>query len=209
METNSEFSPLLWKDRFVEANRTLLRFARNPVAQMGALPDWDWNFLLICQAIAAASAGVLAGLVSRNFMGVIAGLIFVPLSNALMTAVLSGILYYFFAYAMKQVVPYRSIYTHFVFAQLPGLCTMIVAPLFAPLILVGVAASCLLLWIGLSLNHKLEKKTLGKVIVAFYAVFIGYWIFSQIGNRNKVEALRSKATPESLDILEKELNDSK
>lgn len=174
---------------------------------MRNLPHWDWPFMLVCQAIAAAAAGVLSGVVARSFGGIFAGLIFVPITNALLTAVLSGFFYYTFAYVYNQPQNYQHIYTHLIFAQLPALAVFILVPALAPLALFEPLVAGLLLYVGFVSNLNIDKKKLAKLLMGLYALFFVFWIINSISSKNQTEAFRGKATPESLDILEKEIKD--
>ena len=197
-----------WRKRLCEAGLLLLHFARNPIAGMRHLPDWDWPFLLVCQAIAAATCGVAAGITAHSLGSIFAGLIFTPISNALITAVLSGFFYYTFGFVLHKPTPFHKIYTHMVFAQIPALLLWTVTPLLPPLILLGSAATGLLLLVGFVDNFGLPRRTMIRLLAGIYMVFVIFWISSAINQRRQVEVFRDKATPESLDILEKELNDN-
>jgi hypothetical protein len=206
MEDNPGLSPLLWKHRLKDAGRHLLKFAKNPVEGMRFLPDWDWPFLLTCQAIAAATSGVVAGIIAGSFTRAIIGLLVVPISNALLSAAVAGFFYYTFIYVFRRPAPYSRIYVHIVFAQLPALCLNAISPLLPPLIILGPLAAGLLLLVGFVDNLGLEKKPVLKMLAGLYAVFFIFWVFNSISNKRQVESFRNQATPESLDILEKELN---
>jgi len=194
-----------WKTRFFEAGRILLQFVKNPIEGMRHLPNWDWPFMLVCQAIAAAVAGVAAGIVSGSIARLFTGLIFVPISNALVTAVLSGFFYYTFSFVFQQPTSFQRIYLNLVFAQLPSLVLFAISPILPPLALLGPAATGLLLLVGLVDNLGLDRRKITRLLLGMYAVFVIFWIFNTISQRRSVEAFRDRATPESLDILEREM----
>lgn len=207
MEENPGLSLPSWKRRLKDAGHLALTFARNPVAGMRELPDWDWPFLLTCQAIAAAVAGVGAGIVAGRFSQVITGLLFVPISNALMTAVIAGFFYYTFTFIFHKPASYHRVYTHLVFAQLPALIMFLVSPVLPPLMLFGPAAAAFLLLVGFQYNLGVERKPTFRLLVGLYLIFVVFWIFNSFNQKRQIEAYRDRATPESLDILEKELQD--
>ncbi|MGE0762047.1 MAG: hypothetical protein AB7N80_02095 [Bdellovibrionales bacterium] len=196
-----------WRSRLREAGLLLLRFARNPIEGMRNLPDWDWPFLLVCQAIAAAVCGVAAGITSHSILSVFTGLFFAPISNAIGTAVIAGFFYYTFGFVLHRPAVYQKIYTNLVFASLPAMLMWTVAPLLPPLSLLGLAASGFLLLVGFVDNLGQERRTMVRFLAGLYAVFVIFWITSAISHRRQVEVFRDKATPESLDILERELKD--
>jgi hypothetical protein len=202
---NSTFPWAHWRARLREAGILLLHFARNPIDGMRTLPHWDWPFLLVCQAIAAATCGVVAGITARSLGSVFTGLLFVPITNALSTAVVSGFFYYTFSFVFHRPASFQNLYTHMVFAQLPFLLVWTVSPILPPIVLIGAAATGLLLFVGFIHNLGQDRKKMIKLLVGMYTLFVIFWISSAINHRREVEVFRDKATPESLDILEKEL----
>lgn len=207
MEQNPGLSPEAWKIRLKNAGHLLLQFARNPVEGMRQLPDWDWPFLLTCQAISGAAAGVCAGVVARSFTQIFTGLIFVPITMALITGVAAGFFYYTFGYVFQRPASYHKIYTHLVFAQLPALAILIISPVLPPLSLLGPLAAGFLLLAGFVDNLGQDKRKTFKLLAGFYAAIVIFYIFNSINYRRQIETFRDQATPETLDTLERELND--
>lgn len=198
-----------WRQRLIEAGKLLLRFAANPIEGMRHLPAWDWIFLLACQAIAAAVAGVASGVVARDFGRMLAGLFFIPISNALLTAVVAGFFYYTFAFVFKTPANFQRVYLHLVFAQLPALAIFALSPMLPPLMLLGPAAAALLLLVGFVDNLGIDRKRLTRLMMILYGVFVVFWIANSINQRRQIEAIRDRASPESMDILENEIRGTK
>jgi hypothetical protein len=207
MEENPGLSLTSWKVRLKDAGHLILQFARNPMEGMRQLPDWDWPFLLTCQAIAGATAGVGAGIVAGSFTRIFTGLLFVPISTALMTAVISGFFYYTFTFVFQRPASFHRIYTHMVFSQLPALVMFMVSPVLPPLVLLGPLAAGFLLLFGFVENLGQDRRKTFRLLAGLYGVFVVFWIFSSISQKRQIEAYRDRATPESLDILEKELKE--
>lgn len=208
-ESEKVFPWAEWRERLIGAGRLLLKFAANPIEGMRHLPDWDWIFLLACQAIAAAAAGLASGIVAGSFTGMLAGLIIVPISNALLTAVVAGFFYYTFAFVFKTPASYQRVYLHLVFAQLPSLIIFAVAPMLPPLMLLGPAAAGLLLLVGFVDNLGLDRKKVSRLLLTLYGIFVVFWIVNSIHQRRQIEELRYRASPESMDILENEIRGGK
>lgn len=196
----------LWRQRLIDAGLLLLRFARNPIDGMRHPPEWDWPLMLVCQAIAAAVCGVAAGIVSKSIAGIFLGLIFSPITNALTTALITGFFYYTFTFILHKPASFQRIYMLLIFAQLPSLLIWAISPLLPPLVLLGAAATGLLLLVGFVDSLGQDRRTMVRLLAGIYAVFVIFWITNAISHRRQVEVFRDKATPESLDILEKELN---
>ncbi|MBX7231892.1 MAG: hypothetical protein K1X29_07375 [Bdellovibrionales bacterium] len=210
MNQTSINNRILWQKRLKEAGRVLLQYSYNPVEGMRNLPEWDWAFLLICQGLFAAGAGFLSGVVSKSVIACVTGLVFVPLSNALISFVLSGVFYYLLLFNFKKTVPFIKIYTQLVFAQLPALVIFMLSPLLPHLMLLGPLASLWLLTVGFVYNFQVERLKIQKTLGLLYIVFVILWVFNNLQNRHQVDRLmRDRATPESLDILENELKEQK
>lgn len=194
-----------FKAQFLSAMRTLLDFAKNPVQGMRHLPNWEWPFLLIVQGACAAAAGVGVGIVSKSISGIFMGLIFVPLSNALISAVIAGFFYYTFEFVFKLPVSFHRMYTHVFFAQLPALAVYVITPVLPPLALLGPAAAGILLVVGFTDNFGLDRKRAVRFLAILYGIFCLLWILNAINYRRQIQSIHDRATPESLDILEREL----
>lgn len=202
-------SPINWKfikDEIFDSLKVLLDFAKNPVQGMKTLPEWKWPRLLILMGAFAAICGVLRGVVNRSFLEMVSGVLVYPVSALLMIAIFSGLFYYIFLFFYKRQLSYHRIYTNFTFAVLPSVLLSTVSYLVPPITLLGSAVTGLLLVVGFVDNFRLPKKAVTKLIAGLFLIYVIIWIFSTINFQQKKEEFRMKALPESLDILEKELN---
>lgn len=185
--------------------KVLFQFIKNPIEGMRHLPQWEWPILLTFQAAMAAVAGAGAGFVAKSISGVFTGLIFVPVSNALISSVVAGFFFYTFMFVFNQPVNFLRMYTHVVFAQIPALAIYCLTPLLPPLVLLGPAAAGLLLIVGFTDNFGLERKKATKFIGTVFAIFCILWILNSINYRRQIESFSDKVTPESMDKLEEEM----
>jgi hypothetical protein len=198
--------PLI-KQKLREDILALPQFFRNPVQGMRTLPQWEWPTILVLQACFALTCSVLANLMERDFLGMITGIVIGPVINVIMVGVVSGIFYYIFLFFFNRQVPYRQVYIHVLYSSIPVLIVSTVVFLVPPLVLVGSAAALLLLFVGFSDNFLIPKRPLRNLLIGIFAVHVVYWGFQQVQISSKHKTLRLKATPESLDILEKELTE--
>lgn len=188
-----------------EAILALPHFFKNPVQGMRTLPDWDWSTMLLLQTSFSAACAVLGNLLERDLLGVFTGLVLAPIAAVVVTAVGTGFFYYTFLFFFKREVPFRQIYLHVLFAAIPLQITSVVTPLIPPMILIGVASSLFLLFIGFVENFSIERQKAQKLLIAIGVIYTLFWGFQLFNSTSKHERMRLKATPESLDILEKEL----
>jgi hypothetical protein len=188
-----------------EAILVLPHFFKNPVQGMRMLPEWDWPTLLILQAAFAAACSVVQNILERDIIGMFTGLIIAPLAHILMIAIGSGFFFYTFMFFFKREIPFRQIYIHLVFASIPVQIVMIVAGLVPPIVLLGAAGTFLLMYIAFVDVFQMERQKTKKMLIGLMALYTIFWATQLVTYTSKHKTLRQKATPESLDILEKEL----
>ena len=173
---------------------------------MRTLPAWDWPTILILQAAFAAGCAVLANAVARNWLGMFTAIVIGPVTQLLVISICAGFFYYTFMFFFSREVPYRQVYLTLIFAAIPAVIVSILTPIFLAAPLVGGAASLGLLYVGFVDNFYLDRTKIRKLLFGLMLVYIVCWAYQMIGTTNRHERMREKATPESLDILEKELN---
>lgn len=196
----------LLRAKLKEAIFVLPHFFKNPVQGMRNLPDWDWPTMLVLEAAFAAICGVISNLLERNILGMITGLIIAPLAHLIVMAIATGFFYYTFMFFFKREIPYRQIFLTLMFAAIPLQILNVAVHLIPPLVLVGLAASMFLLFVAFVDNFHLDRAKVSKMLVGILAIYAIFWAIQLVRVTSKHERLRMKATPESLDILEKELN---
>lgn len=192
------------KDRLRLDLPVLIAFVRNPIAGMQKIPDWDWPLLLILQGGLAAACGLLSGIVARSFTNMIAGIIVLPVSSIVLTGLATGFFYYTFAIFFKQRVAFKRLYLNLVFANAPLHVLLIAEPVLPLATMIGLAITSLLLVVGFIDNFQLPKPKVIRLMGALFTMYLVIWVANSIRMGKEQEAFRGKATPESMDILEKE-----
>ena len=189
-----------------EAVLTLPHFIKNPVRGMRMLPDWDWPTILILQAAFAAICGVLGNLLDRNILGMFTAIFLAPLGGFLVIGIGAGILYYIFMFGFQREIPYRQVYLHLFFAALPVSIVGIVSGIVPPIIIVGAAACMLLLFVSFVDVFQLERSKSRDLLLVMFGLYFIFWATQLVRTSNSHQKLLMKATPESLDILQKEMD---
>lgn len=188
-----------------EAILVLPHFFKNPVQGMRMLPDWDWPTMLVLQGAFAAACAVVGNLLERDIVGVFTGLVLAPIAALVVTAVAAGFFYYTFFFFFRREIPYRQLYLQLIFAAIPVQIAATAAPVIPPVILIGVAAMMYLLFVGFTENFQLEREKMKKLLIGLSVIYAALWLVQYVNYANRHDRMRLKATPESLDILEKEL----
>jgi len=70
-----------------------------------------------------------------------------------------------------------------------------------------VAATGMLLIVGLTEISQIEKKKVVQLVGGIVALYLAFWIYGAISTSYEKHTVKDFATPESLDILEQELGD--
>lgn len=180
-------------------------YFKNPIQAMRHIPDWSWPRLLFLYTAIAALCGALSGLVAMSFTQFLGGLLVLPLSATAIHFIVAGFFYYTFLFFFREEIPLRPIFTVLILANIPMMFLIILSPLIPPVNLLGLIISALLLIVGFVENFRLPRAPIIKLISAMYLLYFALWVFSMIQITKKKETFHHKATPESLDILEREL----
>lgn len=194
--------------RLKEAIQILPHFARHPVRSMRTLPDWDWPTILILQSAFAALTAMLTNLLERNFVLMVTSLIIAPITHALIVSVSAGFFYYVFKFWLERDVPYRQVWLNLVFAAIPVQIVLIVAPLFPPLMLAGSVASVILTYVGFTENFRLPRVAIRNLLGVLFVLYTALWVRQFLNMKSHHVRMKERATPESMDILEREINPS-
>lgn len=194
------------REKLKEAVLVLPHFLKNPVQGMKSLPDWDWLTMIVLQTAFALACSTLGNLLERDIFGLITGIVVAPLRIVVLTGVGAGFFYYTFMFFFQREIPFRSLYLHLVFATIPMQIVAMAHFLLPPISILGLMATLALLQIGFQHNFYLDKNKLRKLLGVILAAFAIFWLVQFIGYTSRHQSLKMKATPESLDILEKELS---
>jgi hypothetical protein len=194
-----------FKEIFLQALYALPRFLKNPIQGIKDLPEWEWPVVLALQAALGLVCGLLAALLSGSVLLIITSIFIAPISTVVMNLILSGFFYYTFLFFFKIEVSYKLIVTHLLFASFPVLVSNIIAPLVPLIGVLGVIASAYLLYIGFRANLNADEKRLRILMGGLVVIYILSFAGQMVRFHQPDQTMKTRATPESLDILEKEL----
>lgn len=183
----------------------LLLYLKNPVQRIRHLPNWSLQTTITLLMGSAAVIGALAGAVILQFGAVIRGAIIYPISSVFVIAIFSAFLYYSLLFFIRiQADPQRILTLSFL-ATIPWIIVAPFVDYLPPLSPIGIILSGMLAVVGLTENFRVPKKSATKLIGAVVGVFLLFWMVNLI-RVSKFETQDSELiTPESLEIIEKEL----
>ena len=180
----------------------LARFVRQPVEMIKHTPDLSWRAVLMVQLVAALCSGVLLGAFTHNIFDFLLGLIVLPITTLLSSLILSLFLFYFFSFFKSTYLDFRRLYTIVVFSNLSYFIIHVSAGFIPPMDLIGFAATCVLMTVGIAEQFSQDRKLILKVIGTIYLVFVLLWIVGQIRVNGAHPQDRSQYRPKTMDELE-------
>lgn len=201
-------APIAWKNstpKIHEILEFLFEYFKNPIQGIRQLPQWDWRTILMVQGSLSAVTGLLSGIVAQSISRIFLGFIFFPISSVICHFVVSGFFYYTFLFFYKTQVQFRQLYLVTILANLPFVMMIVLSPLFRPIALLGLGVTAMLSLVGFVENFLLPRRSLTRLLLGIYVAYVIMWITSSLNLTKKETAFRKMATPESLDILEREL----
>lgn len=201
----NRFFPRDMIEELLGAKVFLLHFLANPVNQIKRCPDWRWRTIVFLQVLLSVVVGLLSGIVARSVTQSLSGIVLLPINYIVGSLLISGFFYYLFLFGFQRACPFKKVYTLVALSGIFHLVLLILAPLLPPVPLVGLAFSALLLVVGFAENFSLDRTKLMKVLSALYLAVFVFWIISTLQTSQRRQEFRNLATPESLDLLEKEM----
>jgi hypothetical protein len=195
-----------YRDQVYDCLNFLKTYIKDPVSAMRHVPDWSWATLFGFYTALAALSGTISGLVTLRIGQVFAGLIIFPISATLSALLLAGFFYYTFSFIFKRDLSIKLHFTIIVLSMLPFFAVYTVSGLLEPIKLIGVAASSILLIIGLTEYSHIEKNKIIKLVGGLYLIYFVFWAIQMIHFKSETEKYKSLATPESYEQLKKEFD---
>ncbi len=196
------------KARLKEVIFFLPSFLKHPFESMKSVPSWDWPAVIMLEVVLAGGSSVLGGIVSRNFLSVIGGVIIGPVRGLAVTFILAGFFYYTCLFWLKTELEFRKLFIVAVMALIPSEILEIISPLARPvnfISLLGIVISAGLLVTGLVENFLLDKKKVFQMVGAASGFVILIWFYGIIMDITSNHIKVQDYTPASLDQIHKEL----
>lgn len=156
-----------------------LRFLKNPMAEIRHLPDWSWRNQILNQLVVTAATGAASGLLQKNALSIIQGIILVPIITAITIFVATLFFYFFFQVFGGVTLPFRRLMELIFFANIPFFIFQTVTHWFPPISIFGLAISGLLMIVGLCDNFQLQRRMVIRTVAGVYALFVLVWAWSR------------------------------
>lgn len=198
------FSPETLQQDFKALLRFTKSFIRNPISTIQREESWDYQrsavFLVLSSLLSAALAGIFQASVGHAIISFIL-LPFISLAMAVMT---SAILSYLIRFVHQRKLETERLFQLVVIAFFPFLIFRVFRSFAPPVTLIGLAATCALLIVGLSDRFQLPRKSVVKIISIFFALYLTYWGIDLIRHSNFRQMASQNIPEDSIKVLEQE-----
>jgi len=180
---------------------TLPSFAKSPVKYLKSIPDIEWASAFFVHGSLAMVAGILAGILEKNFLNIIFGMIVLPVSATIFCIALTAFFYYTLIIFCHIRLEPRKVYIVVFLSSIPFLFLHPLSGIVPLTNLVGMSMASLLLIVGLVETFELSLSQATKMVGIVYFTFVAMWIFQKISAEGRVdETLLQRKSLESLAI---------
>ncbi len=179
-------------------------FSRRPLAAMQSEGEWDYQRSVVFLVLASLISGAVSGLFQSSLGHAIIGFIVLPFIVVGVSLVLSVGLS-----ALLRFVHHRQIETERIFqvvsmALLPFLIFRVLRSFAPPVTIIGLAATCALMIVGLTDRFQLPRRSMIKIISIIFAVYLVYWGVDMVRRANFRQMASQNISDESLKVLDQE-----
>lgn len=156
------------------------KFARDPIAAMKTPVRFAWPLAILIQTSGAALSGVIAALLTRNYLDFFVAVLIFPIIALIASSVMTFFLFYFFAGFASTYLDLRRLNSIVILSTQPFFIIHAFSGFLAPLDLIGFAGAMVLLTVGLVEQFALERRLVFKTLGFMFAAFFAVWSLTQI-----------------------------
>lgn len=176
---------------FLEIFHYLKNFARNPMVEVGRLPDWNWPRVMFLQISLTIVSGIMSAIIMKSFSTwkLAQGIIVFPIVATTIGLILASFFYYYFQVFEKRTVSFVKLSTLVFLSNTFFYLFHIAAGYFAFSDILGMAFTGMLITVGLTENFQMEKRrSLRLVGVLFFLIFV-IWVFEKMRDSRLVSSV--------------------
>ncbi|HVK60659.1 MAG TPA: hypothetical protein VM432_03870 [Bdellovibrionales bacterium] len=185
--------------------RLLRIFLKDPIGMMKSPVSISYPAILSLIAGTALISGSLVGLLNRNFVDFLIGVLVFPITSVVMALVFSFFIYYFFSIFQSTLLDFRRLLSMVSLALVPFFLFHSASGYLPPIDLIGFAFTGMLLVVGLIEQFKLNRKLVIRLIAGVGVTFFIIWSIAQI--RSGLRGAEDIRAPRSLDEMQRSLKD--
>ncbi len=158
----------------------MVAFFRDPVSVIKEPVRLSWPAAFALQFVFAMISGSVNALINQSVVDFIVSLVVFPIAVAMIGAVFTLFLYYFFSVTQHTYLDIRRLHSLSVLATVPYFIVHAIASFLPPLDLIGFALTCILLTVGLSEQFGLARRPVMILTGVLYAIFFVAWSAIQV-----------------------------
>jgi hypothetical protein len=179
-------------------------FLRRPLQSLQSEGLWDYQRSLVFLALASILSGLLAGLIQRSVGHAIVSVVTLPFLSAIAAVVIATLLYYVIHFVHQRQVDKALLFQVVAVSLFPFLIFRVVHSFVPPVTLLGLAATCALLIVGLTDRLQLPRRSMIKIISIFFGLYLVYWGVDQIKRSHLRHMAGQNISEDSLKLLDQE-----
>src|SRR5205085_439850 len=114
------------------------QYLKNPHEGIKRVPSWAWWTIILLEIILGAITGLLSGILSRHMLPILGGLIVGPIMNLIVSAVMSGLMYYACLFLLRTELDFKKVFIVVVSAKIPSQLLSLISPIASPTTLIAI-----------------------------------------------------------------------
>jgi hypothetical protein len=189
---------------FHEVMTFLKVFVRHPINATRKLPEWRLETTIFLVVLSSAFSALLTGIMARSLVPLISGLLLVPLMSLIFLGVGTVVYHYVFIFLYDRSVDKRKIFQVLAVSSLPFLVFRCVGFWISPILLIGMAFSCVLMVVGFVDNFYLPKRSVMKLVGLIFCVLLFQWVYTTIKSTSRITDYRDRISDDSMRVLDNE-----
>lgn len=171
----------------------------DPLHHIKNIPSIHWQSGVFAIFAINILVGLLRSFFSRSILNAVISFFITPFLAVVIITLTTLFLGYFFSFILERRLSYQKIFSILLVAYIPGFLFFIGSIFYAPLFILGVAVTSVLLVMGLVENLQIPKKLGVRLVVVGGGVVVLFWIAQLF----VISAQENQ--PKSLDQLEQEI----
>lgn len=179
-------------------------FTRRPLAAIQSEPEWDYQRSVVFLVFASLISGAFSGIFQSSLAHAIIGFIILPFIVVGVSLVLAVGLSALLRFVHNRHLETERVFQVVAMALFPFLIFRVLRSFAPPVTIIGLAATCALMIVGLTDRFQLPRRSVIKIISIIFACYLVYWGVDMVRRSNFRQMASQNITDDSLKVLDQE-----
>ncbi len=202
------FSPETLRHDIYAIAQFLRVFWRKPLLAIQREPNWDFQRSLVFLVLFSVVSAVLTGILQASVGHALVSMFVLPIMTVGAAAIVTFLLTHAVRFIHERHLDLEPLFQAVAMSILPFLIFRIFRSFAPPVTLIGLAATCALLIVGLTDRFQLPRKSIVKIISIFFVVYLVYWGVDVVRKSNFRQMAGQNISEESIKVLDQEFKPS-